>query len=115
MDKNNKSVEPTPDNFANCGVFVTGVVVSNRGKVFVRKDGSGTTVCVEHEIALRPGVAIWQRYFDPKKDDCVRIEGEAVAEFPKLKEFQQVKIRATRVRTDEHTGQLVIKGGELVV
>jgi len=44
----------------------------------------------------------------------VRIEGEEVVEFPKLKEFQQVTIRATKLRSDEHTGQLVIKGGELL-
>ena len=63
----------------------------------------------------QPGVTIWTRYFDPAKDNCVRIEGEVVVEFPKLKEFQQVTIRATKVRSDEHTGQLVIKAGELIV
>lgn len=35
-------------------------------------------------------------------------------EFPKLKEFQTVTIHATRVKSDEHTGQLVIRAGELV-
>ena len=96
------------------GVYVRGVVVSNRAKAFKRKDGTGISVVVEHEIALQPGVAIWARYFEPKTDTDVRLEGEVVVEFPKLKEFQQVTIRASRVKSDEHTGQLVIRGGELV-
>lgn len=54
------------------------------------------------------------RYFEPKTDTSVRLEGEVVVEFPKLKEFQQVTIHATRVKSDEHTGQLVIRSGELV-
>jgi hypothetical protein len=42
------------------------------------------------------------------------VEGETVVEFPKLKEFQQVLIRAGGLRSDERTGQIVIKSGELV-
>ncbi|MFT3782460.1 MAG: hypothetical protein QM790_10640 [Nibricoccus sp.] len=96
------------------GVYVRGVVVSNRAKAFQRKDGSGVSVVVETEIALQPGVAIFQRYYDPKKDTGIRVEGENVVEFPKLKEFQSVTIKAARVRSDDQTQQLVIKGGELV-
>ena len=96
------------------GVYVRGVVVSNRAKAFKRKDGTGTSVAVEHEIALQPGVAIWVRYYEPAKDNLVRVEGEEVVEYPKLKEFQTVTIRATRIRSDEHTGQLVIRAGELL-
>jgi hypothetical protein len=110
MDKPNISTPVMPAN----GIYVLGVIVSNRAKSFQRKDGSGVSVVVEHEIALQPGVAVWQRYFDPKKDAGVRVEGDNVTEFPKLKEFQQVKIRAAKIRTDEHTGQTVIKGGELL-
>jgi hypothetical protein len=110
MDKPNTSTPVVPSN----GIYVLGVIVSNRAKSFQRKDGSGVSVVVEHEIALQPGVAVWQRYFDPKKDPGVRVEGENVAEFPKLKEFQQVRIRAAKIRTDEHSGQIVIKGGELL-
>jgi hypothetical protein len=54
------------------------------------------------------------RYFEPKTDNSVRVEGETVVEFPKLKEFQQVTIRAHRVKSDEHTGQLIIRSGNLV-
>ena len=114
MDKLSKPTDTNPAIPAANGVYVCGVVVSNRAKAFKRKDGTGTSVAVEHEIALQPGVAIWVRYFDPAKDNTVRVEGDQVVEFPKLKEFQQVTIRATRVRSDEHTGQLVIKAGELI-
>ena len=114
MDNVNKTKEITPALPAANGVYVKGVVVSNRAKAFKRKDGTGTSVAVEYEIALQPGVAIWVRYFDPAKDNTVRVEGDQVVEFPKLKEFQQVTIRATKVRSDEYTGQLVIKAGELI-
>jgi len=110
MDKVNISTPVVPAN----GIYVLGVIVSNRAKAFQRKDGSGVSVVVEHEIALQPGVAVWQRYFDPKKDTGVRVEGETVTDFPKLKEFQLVKIRAARIKTDDHTGQITIKGGELL-
>ncbi len=114
MDKLITSTEAKPAIPAANGLYVRGVVVSNRAKAFKRKDGTGTSVAVEHEIALQPGVAIWVRYFEPAKDNSVRVEGDQVLEFPKLKEFQQVHIRANRVRSDEHTGQLVIKAGELI-
>lgn len=115
MDKLTKTVEQEPALPASNGVYVRGVIVSNRAKAFKRKDGTGTSVAVEHEIALQPGIATWVRYFEPAKDNTVRIEGDQVVEFPKFKEFQQVTIRATKVRSDEHTGQLVIKAGELLV
>ena len=109
-----KTSEPMPELPATNGVYVRGVVVSNRAKAFKRKDGTGISVAVECEIALQPGVATWVRYFEPKTDPSVRVENEIVVEFPKLKEFQQVTIHATRVKSDEHTGQLVIKAGVLV-
>ncbi|HRE05085.1 MAG TPA: hypothetical protein PKX00_05715 [Opitutaceae bacterium] len=111
MDKSNVSTPAMPTS----GIYVHGVIVSNRAKAFNRKDGSGISVVVDHEIALQPGVAVWQRFFDPKKDSGVKLEGDSVVEFPRLKEFQHVRIRASKIRTDEHTGQIVIKGGELLV
>ena len=115
MDKlTNKVTEPMPVSPAASGVYVRGVVVSNRAKAFKRKDGTGISVAVECEIALQPGVATWVRYFEPKTDASVRLEGEVVVEFPKLKEFEHVTIHATRVKSDEHTGQLVIKSGALI-
>ncbi|MFT3829726.1 MAG: hypothetical protein QM691_08480 [Opitutaceae bacterium] len=111
---NSKTVAPSkPTGFSN-GIYAIGVVVSNRAKAFQRKDGSGISVVVEHEIALQPGVAIWQRYFDPAKDPGLKLEGAVVVDFPKLKEFTAVTIKAAKVRSDEHTGQVTIRGGELV-
>jgi hypothetical protein len=109
----NEKHEVTPATLAN-GVYVRGIVVSNRAKAFNRKDGSGLSVVIEHEIALQPGVAMLQRFLDPKKDPGVKVEGDNVTEYPKLKELQTVTIRATRFRSDEHTGQLVIKAGEVI-
>jgi hypothetical protein len=114
MDSLNQATESKSAPFSANGVYVRGVIVSNRAKAFKRKDGTGTSVAVEHEIALQPGVATWVRYFEPKTDNSVRVEGEVVLEFPKLTEFQQVTIRATRIKSDEHTGQLVIRAGEVV-
>ena len=113
MDKQNTVTPSKPTGFSN-GIYVIGVVVSNRAKAFQRKDGSGISVVVEHEIALQPGVAVWQRYFDPAKDPGLKLEGAVVVDFPKLKEFTPVTIKAAKVRSDEHTGQVTIRGGELV-
>ena len=54
MDKPNISTPVMPAN----GIYVLGVIVSNRAKAFQRKDGSGVSVVVEHEIALQPGVCL---------------------------------------------------------
>ena len=113
MDKQNAVIPTKPTGFSN-GIYIIGVVVSNRAKAFQRKDGSGISVVVEHEVALQPGVAIWQRYFDPAKDPGLKLEGTVVVDFPKLKEFAPVTIKAAKVRSDEHTGQVTIRGGELV-
>lgn len=111
MDKATTSTEPVT---LTNGLFVRGVVVSNRAKAIRRKDGSGIMVIVEHEIALQPGVVTWPRFFDPKTDTTVRIDGENVIEFPKLKEFAQVTIRAGSIRSNEKTKELTIQNGELL-
>lgn len=114
MDKtHNQPADVGVVNIPN-GIFVRGIVVSNRAKAFKRKDGTGTSVAVEHEIALQPGVVVWTRYFDPKTDSAVTVDGEVVTAFPKLKELATVTIRALKVRSDERTGQLTIKAGELL-
>src|SRR5438045_2183981 len=113
MDKPNQMTATQPSDLPN-GIYVVGVTVSNRARLFHRKDGSGDSVMVEHEIARQPGVAVWQRYFDPKKDSVVKVDGEIVVDYPKLKEFEPVKLRAAKVRTDEHAGQVIVKGGELL-
>ena len=95
-------------------MYVTAAVVSSRAKVIKRKDGSGIAVVIEYEIATQPGVAVWTVFTDPKTDTSVRIDGDRVVEFTKFKEFQQITIKAIRLRSDEHTGQLIIKAGELI-
>jgi hypothetical protein len=37
-----------------------GVVVSSSARVFNRKGGSGKIVCVRHELALQPGLAVFE-------------------------------------------------------
>jgi len=109
-----KTTTPTAPVTQSNGLFVRGVVVSNRAKAIRRKDGSGIIVIVEHEIALQPGVVTWPRFFDPKTDTTVRVDGENVVEFPKLKEFAQVTIRAGGIRSNEKTKELTIQNGELL-
>lgn len=114
MENPNKAAGLNPLNLPN-GIFVRGIVVSNRAKLIKRKDGSGFTVIVEHEIALQPGVVLWVRYFDPATDKAVKVEGGEVTDFPRLKELVPVTVRALSTRSDERTGQLSIKSGELIV
>jgi len=85
---------------AKNGVYVRGVVISNRANAFRRKDGSGMVVKVQHEIAIQPGVVIWERYFNPTIDHDVLLEGEIVTKFPVLAEFQTVTLRAERYKAD---------------
>ncbi len=83
------------------GIYVRGVVISNRVDAFKRKDGSGLVIKVTHEIALQPGVVIWERYFDPKKDfDLIKLDGDKVISFPSLPEFKSVTLRAERFKSD---------------
>ena len=94
------------------GLFVRGVVMSSAAKVHKRKDGTGVFVIVRHEIALQPGLAVWEAFHDPK-DGKVKLDGENVVEFPKLPEFQQVTVKVWR--WEERDKRLVIKDAEVVV
>ncbi len=80
------------------GLYVRGVVISNRASTFRRKDGTGMGVKVSHEIALQPGVAIWEKYYDPRTDKDVEFDGVNVTKFPKLEEFQPITLRAERFK-----------------
>lgn len=88
-----------------------GVVISNEAKVFNRKDGSGKVVCVRHELALQPGMAIYERYPDMNSGQ-VKLEGDTVVEFPRFQEFQEVTLRVKRWA--ERDSRLVIKEAELI-
>lgn len=108
MAENTK--QPAPAAKLN-GLFVTGVVMSSTAKVFNRKDGSGKIVCLQHEIALQPGMAILEEYPD-LKDGKVKLDGDKVVEFPKLPEMQQITLKV--LRFEERDKRLVIKESQLV-
>ena len=93
------------------GLIVRGVVMSSTARVFNRKDGSGKIVCIRHEIALQPGMAVLEEYPD-LKDGKVKLDGDNVVEFHKLPEFQQITHKV--LRWEERDKRLVIKDAELV-
>lgn len=93
------------------GLFVTGVVMSSTAKVFNRKDGSGKIVCLQHEIALQPGMAVLEEYPD-LKEGKVKLDGDKVVEFPKLPEMQQITLKV--LRFEERDKRLVIKEAQIV-
>ena len=45
-------------------------------------------VIARHELALQPGLAVWEAFHDPK-DGKVKLDGENVVAFPKLAEFRK--------------------------
>jgi hypothetical protein len=92
------------------GLFVRGVVVSSSAKAHKRKDGTGVFVIVRHELALQPGLAVWEAFHDPK-DGQVKIDGENVIEFPKLPEFQQITLKV--LRCEERDKRFLIKEAEM--
>jgi hypothetical protein len=93
------------------GLIVRGVVMSSTAKAHKRKDGTGVFVIARHELALQPGLAVWESFHDPK-DGKVKLDGENVVEFPKLPEFQQVTLKV--LRWEERDKRLVIKDAEMV-
>ena len=92
------------------GLFVRGVVMSSTAKAHKRKDGTGVFVIARHELALQPGLAVWEAFHDPK-DGKVKLDGESVVTFPKLPEFQQVTLKV--MRWEERDKRLVIKDAEI--
>ncbi len=100
MDTASPAMKPAASEPRN-GIYVRGVVISNRANAFRRKDGSGMLVKVSHEIALQPGVAIWERYFSPGTDLEVRVGSDGkVLSFPTLEEFKPISIRVERFKLD---------------
>lgn len=108
MDSNTK---PTAQDEKLNGLFVRGVVMSSTAKVFNRKDGSGKVVCVRHELALQPGLAVFEEYPE-LKDGKVKLDGDNVIEFHKLPEFQQVTLKV--LRWAERDKRLIIKEAQMV-
>jgi hypothetical protein len=46
-------------------------------------DGSGKVICIRHELALQPGLTVFEEYPE-LKDGKVKLDGDNVVEFPKL-------------------------------
>ena len=91
------------------GLIVRGIVMSSTAKAFNRKDGSGKVVCIRHELALQPGLAVFEEYPE-LKDGKVKLDGDNVVEFPKLPELQQVTLKV--LRWEERDKRLIIKEAE---
>lgn len=108
MDTNSKS---TAQGEKLNGLIVRGVVMSNTAKAHKRKDGTGIFVIARHELALQPGLAVWEAFHDPK-DGKVKVDGDNVVTFPKLPEFQQVTLKV--LRWEERDKRLVVKEAEIV-
>ena len=92
------------------GLFVRGVVVSSSANAFQRKDGSGTVVKVQHEIATQPGVVLFEQYVDPKESKEVKVEGDKVTAYPQLPHFSQVNLKVTKYRIDRD--RFIVTGAE---
>jgi hypothetical protein len=105
-----ENTKPTQNDKLN-GLIVRGVVVSSTARAFNRKDGSGKIICVRHELALQPGLAVYEEYPD-LKDGKVKLDGDKVVEFPKMPEMQQVTLKV--LRWEERDKHLVIKEAQLV-
>ena len=103
MDTNTK---PTTQADKQNGLIVRGIVMSSTAKAFNRKDGSGKVVCIRHELALQPGLAVFEEYPE-LKDGKVKLDGDNVVEFPKLPELQQVTLKV--LRWEERDKRMVIK------
>jgi hypothetical protein len=93
-------------------LYVRGVVISNTARTFKRKDGAGLGAKVLTELALQPGVATYERFFDPAKDTEVKVQGEEVVSFPKLRDFETLTLRVDRYRV--HDEKLFITGAERI-
>ena len=50
------------------------------------------------ELALQPGVATYERFYDPATDAEVKVQGEEVISFPKLPDFSPLTLRVERYR-----------------
>lgn len=95
------------------GIFVKGRAISSTATSFDRKDGSGKGVIVKNEIALMPGLAVMESFFDPSEDTEVELRGKEVVKFPRFEEFQEVHLRV--LKFDVQNEVLRIKKAELVV
>ena len=94
-----------------CGIYLRGVVVSSTARLIYRKDGSGRSVLVTHEIGTKPGLAKWTRFLE-ETDATVKVEGDQVVSFPKLEELQPIHLKVNALRADK--GVVEVKNAEIL-
>ncbi len=99
-------------NISAGGLYVRGLVVSSSANAFQRKDGSGTVVKVQHEIATQPGVVVFEQYLSPKESLDVKVEDGKVTAFPRLEQFKELTLKVVRYRMAND--QLVVTVAEEV-
>lgn len=85
--------------------------MSSTANAFNRKDGSGKVICVRHEIALQPGLAVFEEYPELESGE-VKLEGDTVVKFPKLPELQSITLKV--LRWMERDRRLIIKEAQVV-
>ena len=95
------------------GLYVRGLVVSSSANAFQRKDGSGTVVKVQHEIATQPGVVLYEQYINPKESPEVKVEGDKVTAYPQIPQFHNLTLKVLRFRMDRE--RFVVTAAEDVV
>lgn len=93
------------------GFFIRGVVISNSARKITKKDG-GILALVKHELAIQPGVAVLERFIDPKDNPEVEIQGDEVTKYAKLKEFEPVVVKAERIK--DMNGQITTSNWAIV-
>ena len=109
MDKITKNTLPSMS--SKSGIYINGVVISNEARTITLKDGS-TRVSVKHELALDPGLIVLDRFIDPNTTNEVKLVGDEVKDFPTLKKFEPIIVRAQKVK--EYNGQMTASDWELV-
>jgi hypothetical protein len=60
----------------------------------------------------QPGVAVLERFIDPKENPEMEIQGDEVTKYPKLKDFEPVSVKATRIK--DMNGQITTSSWDIV-
>lgn len=108
---NEPKTNHTTSRLTQNGVFIRGLVISNSARKITKKDG-GILALVKHELALQPGVAVLERFLDPKDNPEVQIQGDEVVKYPKLKEFEPIAVKAERIK--DMNGQITTSNWQVV-
>jgi hypothetical protein len=109
MDKDTK---PTAQAIGSKpGIYINGIVISNDARTIILKDGT-TRVSVKHEVALDPGLMILDRFIDPKTTNDIKVVGDEVKDFPQLKKFHPIVVRAQKIK--EYNNQMTASDWEII-